>query len=82
MAAARLGTVASAEGLPLWAFTWVAPIYQQPHYSQQLPVPQELLWEDLGMAGTQPRPAVSTSPLSSAAGIPRMRICILTPSNK
>lgn len=60
----ELGTACPALALLPWAFTWLIPIPQQPQRSQELPIAQEMkgvLWEDLGIAGTQPGAAVGTS---------------------
>lgn len=68
-----------------WALTWVIPIPQQPDCSQQLPVPQEMKDLPRGRFGNGWDTAESCCWCilpSSAAGIPRTCICIVTPSNK
>lgn len=68
-----VGTACPELALLPWAFTWLIPIPQQPQHSQELPIAQEMkgvLWEDLGMAGTQPRAAVGTSSPPAPLAIP------------
>lgn len=75
----------AATALLLWALTWVIPIPQQPGCSQQLPVPQEMKdvpWEDFGNGWDTAESCCWHILPSSAAGIPRACICIVTPSNK
>lgn len=62
----ELGTACPALALLPWAFTWLIPIPQQPQRSQELPIAQEMkgvLWEDLGMAGTQRELLLAHPPL-------------------